>query len=510
MLTISPGSSCDVCAEEYGPRCQPHSIPCGHVLCARCCSTIVEKTSVRLAPVCPFCREQFSSDSIRLIRMDYSGSGWSTPRRKGGTIEANIHADLTSDLLAKHTERLMTLDSEGGSKTRAEARRLESKVAKVAAKKCSVEEVTTLHKELQEWLTSDVKPDDQTSSLFLSAALLRAILMNHIAHSEASKLSKSIEANLKGKLDHLESTNERLETELRRERAQREIKAQECQHLRTELSQLKALTSTLGFPSPITSPEPTSPSPSPLPSMTSTSSMTHTTHSHTNTTSTPSTPYSPTSPTSTHVARFNSLHARSVSASGSSRPTTPSSIPRSHTPSPHGHPRSHTPGPTSSASVAARSHTPSPRVAQGVPSGRSYTPSLRSGTPVAHAFPHGMSHAHSTSSASHYRSQTPAAPGHGQSPQTPNQQIMPSRPRRLSLSAASPQKLMRSISDEKHDAHERWIPLADPDSPSAPTARPASAFTPMRMMSNAARSMSSAAAAAARYRAARSPSPHNN
>jgi hypothetical protein len=44
---------------------------------------------------------------------------------------------------------------------RAEARRLEDKVAKVAAKKCSVEEVSTLHKELQEWLTSEVKPDDQ-------------------------------------------------------------------------------------------------------------------------------------------------------------------------------------------------------------------------------------------------------------------------------------------------------------------------------------------------------------
>jgi hypothetical protein len=29
MLTLNPGSSCDVCAEEYGPHCLPHSIPCG-------------------------------------------------------------------------------------------------------------------------------------------------------------------------------------------------------------------------------------------------------------------------------------------------------------------------------------------------------------------------------------------------------------------------------------------------------------------------------------------------
>jgi hypothetical protein len=119
----------------------------------------------------------------------------------------------------------------GSSRTRAEARRLEDKVAKVAAKKCSVEEVSTLHKELQEWLTSDMEdqvhnlpssshsahltPPWQTS-LSLSAALLRAILMNHLAHSEASKLAKANEANLKGKIDDLDVTNGKLEAELRR------------------------------------------------------------------------------------------------------------------------------------------------------------------------------------------------------------------------------------------------------------------------------------------------------
>lgn len=45
-------------------------------------------------------------------------------------------------------------------KTRTEARILESKIAKVASKRCSVEEVTTLHKEVQDWLNSD-KVDDQ-------------------------------------------------------------------------------------------------------------------------------------------------------------------------------------------------------------------------------------------------------------------------------------------------------------------------------------------------------------
>ena len=69
----------------------------------------------------------------------------------------------------------------GTVKTRAEAKRLESKVAQVAAKKCSVEEVTTLHRELQDWLQSD-KLDEQVRrinphSLFFTPDLLSADLV---------------------------------------------------------------------------------------------------------------------------------------------------------------------------------------------------------------------------------------------------------------------------------------------------------------------------------------------
>lgn len=40
--------------------------------------------------------------------------------------------------------------------------------------------------------------------------------MNHLSHSEASKNAKTVEANLKVKLDALETTNGTLESELRR------------------------------------------------------------------------------------------------------------------------------------------------------------------------------------------------------------------------------------------------------------------------------------------------------
>lgn len=56
----------------------------------------------------------------------------------------------------------------------------------------------------------------QTCSLYLSAALLRAILTNHVAHAEASKIAKSLEQNLKLKLEDFEKANKNLELELHR------------------------------------------------------------------------------------------------------------------------------------------------------------------------------------------------------------------------------------------------------------------------------------------------------
>ena len=133
----------------------------GHVLCASCCTNIVEKTSPRLSPVCPFCREQFTNDSLRLIRMDFTTSGWSTPRRFPALETFN---DLNTEILQRKTERVLNSD---GSKT-FEVRRLEDKVGRVAAKKCSVEEVSSLYKELEEWLLAEkneqVRPIDSMIS----------------------------------------------------------------------------------------------------------------------------------------------------------------------------------------------------------------------------------------------------------------------------------------------------------------------------------------------------------
>jgi hypothetical protein len=86
--------------------------------------------------------------------MDFTTSGWSTPRRYPSFEPAS---DFTGELLAKRTEQLLRFDPDSRSKS--EARRLEDKVARIAAKKCSVEEVSALQKELEDWLRSG--KDDQ-------------------------------------------------------------------------------------------------------------------------------------------------------------------------------------------------------------------------------------------------------------------------------------------------------------------------------------------------------------
>ncbi|KAF9025229.1 hypothetical protein BDZ89DRAFT_1040659 [Hymenopellis radicata] len=398
MLTLATGSVCDVCAEEYGPQCQPHSIPCGHVLCASCATTIAEKTPARLKPVCPFCREEFVAEDIRIIRTDFVTSGWTTPRRHAPSME-HSKSESAADVWTRKTDKLAFVDA-GGYRSRDEARKLEDKVAKVAFKKSSVEEVSNLHQELEDWMIA-AKAGDQVPSLFLSAALLRAILMNHVAHSEATKHARQTEASLKSRIDDTEISLGKVEAELRRQREQYSQKCQECQSLRADLGRLKG-TSSASTPVPRSYTSPASPPPAPS-------------------TPTPASTYSPSN--QSPLSRYGSTHGRSasVSATTASRPVTPATPLRSHTPSI----RSQTPS-TRSQTPLARSHTTAPPV-----------PSLpRSGIPQPQLrFP--------SSGPTSLRAQTPAPP-------------IPTKPRRLSQ--PSPPKMVRSLSDEKQEIHQRWLP----------------------------------------------------
>ncbi|KAJ6618161.1 hypothetical protein B0H10DRAFT_1267336 [Mycena sp. CBHHK59/15] len=61
MLSLGPGSACDVCLEPFGVELKaPCSIPCGHVFCVNCLQHIAR-------PTCPLCRTPFEArNTIRL------------------------------------------------------------------------------------------------------------------------------------------------------------------------------------------------------------------------------------------------------------------------------------------------------------------------------------------------------------------------------------------------------------------------------------------------------------
>jgi hypothetical protein len=183
-------------------------------------------------PTCPFCREQFTRGTVRLIRFDFTGSnsnsGTSTPRRSPTSPRPPlIEDDFPNDLLKASGP---VFPDPGETRAR-EARVLESRVARVASKRCSVEEVTALQKEVDRWLTEVTAADavrvpssssspsltlthPQSIALVLSSLLLKAILANHVAFSDASKAAKNTETSLKLKVDELELEKGRLEVDL--------------------------------------------------------------------------------------------------------------------------------------------------------------------------------------------------------------------------------------------------------------------------------------------------------
>ncbi|KIY72321.1 hypothetical protein CYLTODRAFT_418101 [Cylindrobasidium torrendii FP15055 ss-10] len=94
-IQLSSASVCDVCYEPFNisanARKAPHSIPCGHVFCKSCLSTLSQ---------CPSCRRQFEQGQVR--RLHVSG---------GRTIQSDalvsraLHAldstgkDMQSDII---------------------------------------------------------------------------------------------------------------------------------------------------------------------------------------------------------------------------------------------------------------------------------------------------------------------------------------------------------------------------------------------------------------------------
>ncbi|KAJ7810758.1 kinase-like domain-containing protein [Mycena olivaceomarginata] len=64
MLSLCPGSSCDVCLEPFGGEFKvPCSIACGHVFCVDCLRQLAR-------PLCPLCRSLFDTGHIIRLKLD--------------------------------------------------------------------------------------------------------------------------------------------------------------------------------------------------------------------------------------------------------------------------------------------------------------------------------------------------------------------------------------------------------------------------------------------------------
>ncbi|KAF5309874.1 hypothetical protein D9619_010360 [Psilocybe cf. subviscida] len=67
MLSLSPGSSCDICFEAFGyDQKQPCSIKCGHVYCRECVGVL----ALQDPPECPMCRQEFEYEECVRLHLD--------------------------------------------------------------------------------------------------------------------------------------------------------------------------------------------------------------------------------------------------------------------------------------------------------------------------------------------------------------------------------------------------------------------------------------------------------
>ncbi|KAG8854357.1 hypothetical protein FRC20_001055 [Serendipita sp. 405] len=229
MLTIDPTSVCDVCNDQYGVVCLPYLIPCGHTFCRSCLVNISDNNPKGAA--CPLCRERFTLESICLVRVDPADP---LPKL---SYDGFLPSDDTDSDFSDRARSPWNQEP----RIREEARALELRVQKAASVKCTFEEVSELRDDIQNWLLTEpkYKPNGKFPALRLSAALLRAILLNSLAYTEASKASKLVENGLLEKIKQLEANQTVLEADVKRAKLQTGEKQHEIGQLRLEIERLR-------------------------------------------------------------------------------------------------------------------------------------------------------------------------------------------------------------------------------------------------------------------------------
>ncbi|KAJ7791710.1 hypothetical protein B0H14DRAFT_190627 [Mycena olivaceomarginata] len=137
MLSLGPGSACDVCLEPFGAELKaPCSIPCGHVFCESCLHHVARARST-----CPLCRTPF--DTRHTIK---------------------LHIDL-DNIPAAVDPLPVSPDSDEG------ARQLQSRITQLAAVGATEAQTTQLTEECKRFLqtvSKEMYSDLRTSYKMLS------------------------------------------------------------------------------------------------------------------------------------------------------------------------------------------------------------------------------------------------------------------------------------------------------------------------------------------------------
>ncbi|KAJ7100734.1 hypothetical protein B0H15DRAFT_769964 [Mycena belliarum] len=207
MLSLGPGSACDVCLEPFGTELRaPCSIPCGHVFCVSCLQHIARQN-------CPLCRTPFEArNTIRL------------------------HLDLDNIRAPSSTDELVASSSSDDA-----ARQLQQRITNVAVDGATEAQTTQLTDECKSFL--DTVPRAMYTDLRTAYKMLS--YMCHVKRiyveqgRNMNQLTREVD-RLKAAIEVLKIEKRRMEQACQTISAERDQLAGDCQKLHDDVDKAEA------------------------------------------------------------------------------------------------------------------------------------------------------------------------------------------------------------------------------------------------------------------------------
>ncbi|KAJ6482486.1 hypothetical protein C8R45DRAFT_303164 [Mycena sanguinolenta] len=198
MLSLGPGSACDVCLDPFGAESKaPCSITCGHVFCVNCLQQVSR-------PTCPMCRTPF--DARHTIR---------------------LHIDL-DNISPSSPDIALPSNADDG------ARQLQNRITDLATNGATEAQSTQLTDECKRFLQT--VPRDMYSDLRTSYKML-----SYMCHVKRNFLDQGREFKaVSQEVDRLKAALEVLKIEKRHLEHERDSFSLECERLHAQLDNAQA------------------------------------------------------------------------------------------------------------------------------------------------------------------------------------------------------------------------------------------------------------------------------